>query len=111
VFALLLVGYVTFGLLRPGGVAYDPELLGALHPGMTRQEVETTLGRPLTPQMGRRGIVVPSNRPNRSSTPGLMEEEGLDLYFDEHGILRELKGCGFVRSESLAERIRRQLGL
>jgi hypothetical protein len=111
VLALLLVGYVTRGLLHSGTVAYDPEILGALRPGMTRQEVETALGQPLVPQMDRRGIMVRSSRPVRSLTPGLLEEEGLDLYFDDQGILREPKGWVFVRPESLAERICHRLGI
>jgi hypothetical protein len=47
--------------------------------------------------------------PNRSATPGLMEEEGLDFYFDEQDVVRESKGWGFVRPESIAEGIRRRL--
>jgi hypothetical protein len=107
----LLVVYLAPWLLRPPAEAYDPAVLAAIKPGMTRHEVETTLGRPLAPQMVRHGIMVRSNRPARSSTPGLIEEEGLDLYFDEGWVLRKSNGWGFVRPESLTERMCRLLGL
>jgi hypothetical protein len=107
----LLIGYLALWLVRPPAEAYHPAVLAALKPGMTRQEVETTLGRPLPPQMGRLGIMVRSNRPARSSTTGLIEEEGLDLYFDEGGVLRKSNGWGFVRPESFTERMCRLLGL
>ena len=106
-----LIAYVGLALLCPRSQGHDPRLLLKIKPGMTRQEVEKLLGQPLAPQPGREGIMVRSNQPNRSLTPGLIEEEGLDLYFDDQGVLRESKGWGFVRPESFDERIRRRLGL
>jgi hypothetical protein len=110
VLATLLIGYVVLSLCRPAGVIVaDPRILATIKPGMTRAEIEAALGEPLVPQRGRFGAR--SNQPTRSFTPGLIEEEGLEFVFDEKDILREAKVWGFVRPESVSERILRVLGL
>ena len=110
VLATVLIGYVVLSLFRPAGVIVaDPRVLGTIKPGMTRAEIEATLGKPLVPERGR--FWARSNQPTRSFTPGLIEEEGLEFVFDEKEVLREAKVWGFVRPESVSERVLRALGL
>jgi hypothetical protein len=108
VLSALLVGCVALWLLRPGVERYDPALIASLQPGMTRQQVEATLGRPLTLHRGQAGLV--SSRPDRTVGPGLTMEEGRVLTFDDEGVLRKSEGWAFVRPESFSERCRRWLG-
>jgi hypothetical protein len=107
--AMLLLGYAALCLFGPRSDAYDGKRLAAIQPGMTRQEVEAILGRPLASTKDRVGVIC--DHPDRSSTPGLMEEWGLELHFDDQDVLRESKGWAFVRPESFSERLRRLMGL
>ena len=86
---LVIGGLIVF--LSPARRSHDPAILATIKVGMTRQEVELTLGETLVSQHGRTGIMVRSSQPGRSSTPGLIEEGGLDLHFDRQGILRKAR--------------------
>jgi outer membrane protein assembly factor BamE (lipoprotein component of BamABCDE complex) len=109
--ALVLLGYVALWFVPSGPVRHDAQLLAAIQPGMTRQQVGDLLGSPLARQMGHAGIYVVSDAPDRTVGPGLTMEWGMELLFDEHDILQESRRWNFVRPESLSERLRGLVGL
>jgi hypothetical protein len=109
--ALVLAGYVALWFVPSGPVRDDAQLLAAIQPGMTRQQVEEMLGRRLARQLGHAGIYVLSDAPDRKVGRGLTMEWGMELMFDEHDILQDARRWSFVRPESLSERLRGLVGL
>src|SRR5262245_63473830 len=74
----LLAAVAALWLAWPRAGVYDPARLAAVRVGMTKAEVEETLGRPLPAPEGQE-VGTRSSRPVRAFAPDLIEEEGLFL--------------------------------